>query len=232
MIPKVIHYCWFGGNPLPKSALKCIDRWKKYCPDYEIVEWNERNFDVNMNQYTKSCYENKQWAYLSDYVRLFVVYQNGGFYFDTDVEMIRPVDELRTNESFWGFEDNQYVNSGVGFGAVSQNRAIEMMLQEYMNLSPDRNERVNCPKLNTDALVKLGLEQNGQFQKLECATVYPKDYFSPMDCLTGQIKISDNTYTIHRYTMSALSNRKRIRTKITRTLRRLFGNDCFRWLKK
>lgn len=228
MIPKIIHYCWFGGRPLPKSARKCIASWKKYCPDYDIVEWNERNFDVNINQYTQSCYKNKQWAFLSDYVRLFVVYQHGGFYFDTDVEVIRSIDELRNNESFWGFENNQYVASGLGFGAVSKNRVVEMMIQEYMVLYSERKEPVNCPKLNTAALVKLGLKQNGQFQKLECATVYPKDYFNPMNSLTGQITISSNTYTIHRYTMSALSKRKKIRTRITRIFRRFFGVDFFR----
>lgn len=228
MIPKIIHYCWFGGKALPQSACKCLDSWKKYCPEYRIIEWNEDNFDVNMNQYTKYCYENKLWAFLSDYARLYVVYQQGGIYFDTDVEVIRPIDELLYNESFWGFENNLYVASGLGFGSIKSNYVVKMMLQEYEKLCFEKDKIVNCPKLNTAALLKCGLKQNGLLQKLDCATVYPVDYFNPMNSVNGRITITENTYTIHRYTMSALSNRKKLRAKIMRKLRGIFGEGFFR----
>lgn len=107
MIPKKIHYCWFGRGEKPKLAKKCIDSWKKYCPDYEIIEWNEDNFDINLNSYTKWCYDNRKYAFLSDYVRLWVVNQNGGIYFDTDVEVIRNIDFLLDDQAFFGFETGE-----------------------------------------------------------------------------------------------------------------------------
>ena len=111
MIPKKIHYCWFGRGEKPKLAKKCIESWKKYCPDYEIVEWNEDNFDINQNEYTKYCYNNKKFAFLSDYARLMVVYKEGGIYFDTDVEVVRSFDDLLNNKAFVGFETDEYVKA-------------------------------------------------------------------------------------------------------------------------
>ena len=105
MIPKKIHYCWFGGNEKPKSVKKCIDSWKKFCPDYEIIEWNESNFNIYENGYTKLCCENKRWAFLSDYARLKVIYDNGGIYFDTDVEVVKSFDDLLDCDAFFGFEN-------------------------------------------------------------------------------------------------------------------------------
>ncbi len=134
MIPKIIHYCWFGGNEKPKLAKKCIESWKKFCPDYEIVEWNEQNVDVNMNAYTKMCYENKKFAFLTDYVRLLVVEKHGGIYFDTDVELLCSFDDMLDNDAFFGFENPEYVNTGVGFGAEKGNLLVTQMLEEYTNL--------------------------------------------------------------------------------------------------
>lgn len=140
MIPKKIHYCWFGRGEKPKLAQKCIASWKKYCPDYEIIEWNENNFDVNMNGYTKWCYENKKYAFLSDYVRLLAVYKNGGLYFDTDVELIRNTDFLLNDQAFFGFETdgtevsnpkNADINSGLAYGSVASGLALKRMLDEY-----------------------------------------------------------------------------------------------------
>ena len=113
MIPKKIHYCWFGRNEFPPKAQKCLASWKKYCPDYEIVEWNEDNFDVNQNAYTKMCYEQKKYAFLTDYIRLVVLEEHGGIYFDTDVEAVRSFDDLLDQPAFFGFEDNDHVNTGV-----------------------------------------------------------------------------------------------------------------------
>jgi len=131
MIPKKIHYCWFGRNPKPKLAEKCIASWKKYCPDYEIIEWNEDNFDINMNVYTRYCYENKKWAYLSDFARLYVVAENGGVYFDTDVELLKNPDELLKLEAFYGFETEKCINTGLGFGAEKNHPTVMAMVEEY-----------------------------------------------------------------------------------------------------
>ena len=116
MIPKTIHYCWFGRGELSTKAKKCIQSWKKYCPDYEIIEWNEDNFDVNQNEYTKKVYAEKKFAFLSDYARLKIVYEQGGIYLDLDVEIIKPFCDLLDNKAFFGFENNEYVASGLGFG--------------------------------------------------------------------------------------------------------------------
>lgn len=137
MIPKKIHYCWFGHGEKPKLAKKCIASWKKYCPDYEIIEWNEDNFDVNMNPYTQMCYEQKKYAFLSDYVRLLVVYEHGGIYFDTDVEVVQNIDFLLSDEAFIGCEidgtdeKNGIVNTGQGFGSTTKSLAVKAMLEEY-----------------------------------------------------------------------------------------------------
>ena len=118
MIPKKIHYCWFGRGEKPKLARKCIESWKRYCPDFEIIEWNEDNFDVTKYAYSKYCFDNKKWAFLSDFVRLIVIYENGGIYFDTDVEVIKSLDNLLQYEAFYGFENEDYVATGLGFGSV------------------------------------------------------------------------------------------------------------------
>ena len=166
MIPKKIHYCWFGGNPLPKSAIKCINSWKKYCPDYEIIEWNENNFDINMNGYTRMCYEQKKFAFLSDYVRLLVIYQNGGLYFDTDVELIKNPDFLLNTNAFFGFEteikkspnpQKAEVNTGLGFGAIQNSKILQILLNAYDSLLNGENGVIMGPKLNTAGLEKAGL---------------------------------------------------------------------------
>lgn len=222
MIPKKIHYCWFGRGEKPKLAKKCIESWKKFCPDYEIVEWNEDNFDINQNEYTKYCYDNKKFAFLSDYARLMVVYKEGGIYFDTDVEVIKSFDALLNNKAFVGFETDEYVNTGVSFGAEKNNPVIEQMLREYDKLSDGKSGTIGCPILNTEALKKLGLKLNGQTQSLKDVTVYSAEYFNPYDAPTGRLSKSENTYSIHWYAASWMSKRKKFRSVIARPLHRLF----------
>lgn len=238
MIPKKIHYCWFGRGEKPKLAKKCIESWKKYCPDYEIIEWNEDNFDVNINGYTKMCYENKKWAFLSDYVRLLVVYQNGGLYFDTDVELVRSPDFLLENEAFFGFETNDLnpknvsTNTGLAFGSVATGLALAAMLEEYEPLIDGKHGVEMCPKLNTRALEKLGLICNGTYQKYSWGTVYPKEFFNPYESTTGELKKTDNTVSIHWYMGSCLSKGQLLRSRITKPFHRVFGTNCFALLRK
>ena len=223
MIPKKIHYCWFGRGEKPKLAKKCIESWKKYCPDYEIVEWNEDNFDINQNEYTKYCYNNKKFAFLSDYARLMVVYKEGGIYFDTDVEVVRSFDDLLNNKAFVGFETDEYVNTGVGFGAEKNNPVIEQMIREYDKLSDGKSGTIGCPILNTEALKKSGLKLNGQTQSLKDVTVYSAEYFNPYDAPTGRLSKSENTYSIHWYAASWMSKRKRLRCLVMKPVHRLLG---------
>ncbi len=133
MIPKVIHYCWFGGGEKSRLMKKCIKSWKKYCPDYEIIEWNEDNFDVNGIEFTKGAYNAKKWAFVTDYARLDIIYKHGGIYLDTDVELLKPLDELLKYKGFFGFEEMGMVNTGVGFGAEKGNLLVKQMRDDYNN---------------------------------------------------------------------------------------------------
>ena len=232
MIPKKIHYCWFGRGEKPKLAQKCIASWKKYCPDYEIIEWNEDNFDVNMNGYTRMCYAEKKYAFLSDYVRLVVVAEHGGLYFDTDVELINPIDGLMNNDAFYCFETKDYVASGLGFGSVAQGKTILAMLAEYdAYLSGDRGV-CSCPKLNTSALTKLGLIPDGSLQRVADAVILPSDYMNPFDAPTGRLNKTENTVSIHWYSASWISPWKRFRSKLMRPLHRIFGVDAFKRFRR
>lgn len=236
LIPKIIHYCWFGKGEKPKLAKKCIASWKKYCPDYEIIEWNENNFDVNLNGYTKWCYENKKYAFLSDYVRLLVVYENGGLYFDTDVELIRNPDFLLKNQAFFGFETdgtevsnpkNADINSGLAYGSVASGLALKNMLAEYESLLDGKHGVVMCPQLNTQALEKIGLKRDGSYQEFSWGTVYPKDYFNPYESTTGRLNKTKNTVSIHWYMGSCLSKWQKFRSMISKPLHRVLGVDFF-----
>ena len=135
MVPKIIHYCWFGGKSLPDEAKEYIESWKKYCPDTEIVEWNESNFDINCCQYVKEAFDAKKWAFVSDYARFYVLYKYGGMYFDTDVEMIKPIDDIVSNGAFMGIEAGRkvFVAPGLGIGAEAGNEIFREILDYYEN---------------------------------------------------------------------------------------------------
>ena len=235
MIPKIIHYCWFGGKEKPKLALKCIKSWKKYCPDYQIIEWNEQNFDTDFNPYTKMCYENKKWAFLSDYVRLWVVKTYGGVYFDTDVELLKNIGILLDDTSFWGFEvggANAIVNSGLGFASVANGDAIVQALNEYNILLDGEHGTIGAPILNTSALAKIGAELDGKLQKHAWGSIYPSDFFNPYDSATGKLSITENTISVHWYMGSFLTPEQKIRSAITKPFHRVFGVNCFDFIKK
>lgn len=235
MIPKTIHYCWFGRSEKPKLAQKCIASWKKHCPDYQIIEWNEDNFNVYDHPYTKYCYENKKWAYLSDYVRLKVVCENGGIYFDTDVEVKKNFDDLLKYDAFYGFENDKNINTGQGFGAAKYHKTVKAILQKYDDMQADEKGRyrlTGCPALNTAALIPMGLELNGEKQIIEGAVILPVDYLNPYDDPTGKMNKTKNTYSIHWYSKSALDKKAILRSNLTRPFHRVFGKNCFDWLKK
>lgn len=210
MIPKVIHYCWFGGNELPESAVKCIESWKKYCPDYEIKEWNESNFDINECDYVREAYEAKRWAFVSDYARFKILYENGGVYFDTDVELIRPMDDILARGGFMGAENTVSgkngglkVNPGLG-AAVTPKSALYRELTEAYR---DRHFRKADGSLNlktvvaytTELLRKKGLEDKNEIQEVAGIYVYPKEYFCPMDYESGKLDVTECTISIHHY---------------------------------
>lgn len=235
MIPKKIHYCWFGRGEKPELAKKCIASWKKYCPDYEIVEWNEDNYNPNCNAYLRYWYERKNWALVSDFVRLDVVNTHGGFYFDTDVELLRSPDELQTFDAFYGFENEANINTGQGFGAVANHPTVEAMLEQYRKLIPDADGSfplTSCPKFNTAALLPFGLELNGKRQNVAGAEILPEEYLNPYDSITGRMNRTDDTVSVHWYSQSWLSLGERLRSKLARPFHRLFGKQCFAWVNK
>lgn len=235
MIPKKIHYCWFGRGEKPKKAQKCIASWKKYCPGYEIIEWNEDNFPIDSYPYAAYCLDNKKYAFLSDFVRLVVINEHGGLYFDTDVELIRSPDGLLQYDAFYGFENDEFVATGLGFGAVAGHETVRKMMGLYLALEPDENGAypiIGCPHLNTEALLGFGLRQNGKEQTVGGAKILPADFFNPYDDPTGKLNLTENTVSIHWYSKSWMSKKSIVRSKITKPFHRLFGKDCFERLKK
>ena len=229
MIPKIIHYCWFGGKPKPKLAEKCIASWKRHCPDYQIVEWNEHNFDVHSCDYTKFCYENKRYAYLSDFVRLWAVEQMGGIYFDTDVELVTAPDALLGNGAFFGFECAEFINTGLGFGAEAGHWTVTEMLNAYREKTTEElQQNLDCykcltgsPKMNTYAMTPRGLVQNGELQRIADAVFLPLDYLCPFDDQTGELNCTNNTVSIHWYGKSANNKWLALRSKMLRPIRRI-----------
>lgn len=231
MIPKIIHYCWFGDKEKPKLANKCIKSWHKYCPDYQFIEWNESNFPIDQYPYAKYCLEQKRYAFLSDFVRLVVIYENGGIYFDTDVELIKTPDDLLNNSAYFGFETDEYVATGLGFGAEAGNRLVKEMIEDYERLfsqDPENYQFIPCPKVNTKVFIRHGLIQNGQLQTVDGALILPSDYMNPYDDPTGKLNRTSNTISIHWYAKSWMSKRTILRSKLTKPLHRLFGVDFFR----
>lgn len=209
-IPKKIHYCWFGQNPKPKLAEKCIRSWKKYCPDYQIIEWNEDNYDLSSApQYVRDAYDAKKWAFVTDFVRLQVLFDLGGIYFDTDVQVIQKLDPLLQHRCFMGIErarDCAKVNTGLGLGAEAGFPLLKEIMDDYENASfyrPDGSiDITTCTVRNTEILKKHGFVEEDRFQTVAEAAVYPTEYFSPMDMGNGKIHKTRNTYTIHHYSLS------------------------------
>lgn len=237
-LPKVIHYCWFGGNPLPESAKKCIASWRKFFPDYEIKEWNESNFDVNCIPYTSEAYAAKKYAFVSDYARNKIIYEHGGVYFDTDVEVIAPMDDILARGAYMGFEINpcksrKYgaVASGLGIAATPGHIVYAQIIDYYRNLHfilPDGTQNITDAVVNitTRILVKNGLTNIEGIQSVKHIYIYPSDYFNPLDDATGKLHKTDNTRTIHWFTKTWM-NTSPTKTKIKRLIRRTFAYKLF-----
>ncbi|MDE7087376.1 MAG: glycosyl transferase [Clostridia bacterium] len=231
MIPKIIHYCWFGGKPLNKLGKKCKKSWKKYFPDYEIIEWNESNFDINSCKYVKEAYEAKKYAFVSDYVRFKVLYEQGGLYFDTDVEVIKPFDKILKDGNFMGCENPASseisVAPGLGLAVVPGLDFYKEILEDYEKSSFYKEDGslnlYTVVQRATDLLYKHGLQNTDEIQEVADIKIYPTEYFCPIDMRTGKLNITENTYSIHRYAASWCDNASRRRGKIYRMISRVFG---------
>lgn len=221
LIPKKIHYFWFGGGQKPASVIKMIDSWKRNCPDFEIIEWNESNYDIHKHPFMERAYQDKKWAFVSDYARLDVLVQYGGIYLDTDVEVLKPLDSLCQHQAFIGFERPDLVNDGQGFGAMPQFNIFKEMLSVYDNIE----EYVESPKLRTQVLLKHGLKLDGSKQNVDGVEIYPIDYFCPKSWATGRIKVTANTFSIHHFEGSWHGKKGKKYMVMMRTLNRLLGEE-------
>lgn len=221
MIPNIIHYCWFGGNPLPTDVKKCIESWKEKCPDYEIKCWDESNFDVNAHPFTKAAYEAKAWAFVSDYARLKVVYDNGGIYLDTDVELLKNLDFLLSYEGYIGVQQaGCYCTTGLGFGAVKESKIVKLMLDKYnlIKFNEKNKKDFACPYLNDAVLKDVGYVYNENDPvEIDGFLILPPRYLDPV-APGKRMKMlkCDDTISIHHYSASWMGNKTKIKRKIIR----------------
>ena len=222
-IPKIIHYCWFGHREKPALAKKCIDSWRRFFPGWEIREWNEDNFDVNEIAYAREAYAAKKYAFVSDYARFKILYEHGGVYFDTDVEVLRPMDAILERGAFMGLERDvsvgmsdvgNSVNPGLGLACAPGLGLYEDILNVYralhFEISPGIYNFKTVVQYTSEILLRRGLVVKSGIMKIDDVFIYPSEYFSPKSWETGEIRLTANTYTIHHFAASWHSHRERI----------------------
>lgn len=225
MIPKKIHYCWFGGKELPRSVQKCIASWNKYLPDYEIIQWNEENFNIDeiANSYVREAYEAKKYAFVSDFARLYALYNEGGFYFDTDLEVIKEFpQEFLEKDAVFGLEFENYIATSL-MGAAKGSDIIKAFIKQYDNRKFKKEDgtydMTPNPSILTEILYEYGFEPKNEKQELEVCTIYPITYFSPINPYRkGKALYSNNTYAIHHFEGSWGD-----KTKFEKVLNKIFG---------
>ncbi|MBL0619513.1 glycosyltransferase family 32 protein [Aeromonas dhakensis] len=227
-IPKKIHYCWFGGAELPELAIRCMASWEKYCPDYEIIRWDEKNSDLESCRFVREAYTAKKWAFVSDYMRLKVVEEHGGIYLDIDVELLKPLDLFLVHQGFMGFEQAKpyCVATGLGFGAVAHHPVIRKLMENYENtpfIKADGSfDMTPCPARDTIVLTSFGLKQNGLEQQIYDLVVYPPEVFSPISLL-GEELFTQRTASIHHFNASWVTPEQKHFIEIKSKLTRIFG---------
>lgn len=239
MIPKTIHYCWFGRNPKPADVLRYIATWRKHCPDYGIVEWNEENFDVAENDYAREAYESRKWAFVTDYVRLAVLHRHGGIYMDTDVEVLKSLDPFLRHAAFTGFQSREEIPTGI-MGAEAGNPWIAMLLAHYDGrhfLRPDgsMDTTVNIVPITRATLAHSDLRLDGTFQVTDQGlAVYPQAFFCPFDYIdyrnsgARRRAVTADTHAIHHFMGSWNSGG----TKLRRRILGLLGPRITGWLRR
>ena len=235
MIPKTIHYCWFGGKNLPQEMQNYIDGWRKLCPDYIIKEWNETNFDVNSCSYIREAYAARKWAFVSDYARFKVLYDEGGVYFDTDVELIKPIDSIIERGPYLGLQCSMSVAPGLGMAMVAGNDFCKNMLDMYEHCSfNDSKSSRNIKTIvdyTTEYFLHRGLKDVDEIQNLDGILIYPPQFFNPCDLGTNKITVTDQTVSIHHYAGTWVDPYSAFRGKIYAFIRRLCGKKTAEFLR-
>jgi len=235
-IPKIIHYCWFGGKEKPDIVKKCINSWRVILPDYEIIEWNEKNFNTNCNRYVREAYESKKFAFVSDYVRLHALYEIGGIYLDTDVEVFKSFNDLLNHDSFWGFEQENFIATST-IGSVKGNQLVKLFLDSYKSKdfireNGSQNQLTNVA-IVTDLLKNKGLKINGEYQEIDgMGAFYPQTYFSPYDYINCRKFITENTYAMHHFYKSWLPFREKIKGNIKFFASKVIGGENIARIRK
>jgi len=231
-IPKIIHYCWFGGNPKSELILSCLESWKRFFPEYEIREWNESNYDVNKCAFVKEAYERGRWAFVSDYVRFDVLEQFGGIYFDTDVEVLREFpEELTGFEAFTGVESGMYVSPGLVLAARPHFPIVREMLELYEKthfIADGQEHPVTVNLRFTGLLEDKGYVRNGQYQEIEGLRVYPAEVFAGFDTEVMEPDITENTLCMHHYASSWKSGGYFFKRSVQKILKKVFGVEGYR----
>lgn len=236
MIPKIIHYCWFGGNEKPKLFKKCYKSWKKYCPDYEIIEWNESNFDLNCCDYVREAYEAKKWAFVSDYVRVWALHNYGGIYLDTDVEVTKKLDEFLSFTAFTGFESADYPFTAV-FGCEKGCGLTQKILDSYFGRKFKLNDNKYDLLTNTEFVSNIFIDEykvnlNNETQFFDDGlAIFSSDYFCPKNCIDFSLNITKNTHAIHWFDASwHTKEEKKAHRKAIKRIKRLENIDRVRHL--
>lgn len=203
LIPKKIHYMWFGGKKIPQQLQKCIYSWQKFCPDYEIVRWDESNYDIHKNIFLSQAYDNQRYGFVPDFARIDILYNYGGIYLDTDVELKKNIDDLLYQEAFCSVEKWQVINFGGCSGAVKGHKSLEPFLKNWSKRQIIREdgslENISSGLIDTSIAIKSGYKINGRTQSIMGMNIYTYDYFHPYDYMTGRLDMTDNTYSVHHF---------------------------------
>lgn len=221
MIPKIIHYCWFGHGELPDTAKQCIASWKKFCPEFEIKEWNEENFDINAHAYTKDAYSAKKYAFVSDYARYFILEKNGGIYMDVDVELVKPIDTFIDHELFLGRQDDGQVNPGLIMGSNANHWFLKKVLEFYDTHKFDTN--VNVVSITTSLLESEGMSSRDNNEVIKGINIYNSNYFCPISYLTGILELRKESVSIHHFDGSWLTDEEKLRHTVLNKYINIFG---------
>nr|WP_296480283.1 glycosyltransferase [uncultured Acetatifactor sp.] len=232
-IPKKIHYFWFGGKEIPEKFKHYIETWEQFCPDYDIVRWNESNYDITKNQYMYEAYQAGKYGFVPDYARLDIIYNHGGIYLDTDIELCKNFDDLLCDDGFFSVDFEGCVNTGSGFGAIQYNPIIRDMMGAYENehfIDKDRNMNLKpCHHYQNPILKKAGFEITQKYQKIDGNVLYPCEVLAPIATYSGIERITEKTHSIHCAELSWISDsereaRERFRNRIgSRINRKLPG---------